>query len=232
MTELAGGPKKTVKSSEQDPALPTIPNLKEEQLLASRPPSLQEVPGLIIDALRIHRPPAPALKQNDRRWGAEMYGTDTLANSGCGPTSACMALIAAGVEGINPLTIARISEKGGFRIPHVGTDFKLFQHLAQHYDRRYSDLSIHRAGDARPSLTAPQIDLKKIDNVLAQGIPVIIAFNNGANGHFTSSGHVSLIVGKNPDGTYKLQDPGPRNANKATKEQLLQAGCGAWAIYR
>ena len=77
-------------------------------------------------------------KQGDSRWGKKMYSnhgaaSQTMANSGCGPTS--MADIVATLKdaSVNPYTLAQLSMKWGTRTYSDGTAWGFFAKVQAHY---------------------------------------------------------------------------------------------------
>ena len=68
----------------------------------------------------------PLFLQWDIRWGYEVYGSDFLAITGCGPT--CLSMVRCGLGGEdewNPLEVAKMSEEHGFYVDGAGTSWEL-----------------------------------------------------------------------------------------------------------
>ena len=77
-------------------------------------------------------------KQGDPRWGKKMYSnhgdkSQTMANSGCGPTA--MADIVATLKDpkATPWTLAQLSMEWGDRTYNRGTSWDFFKHVAKYY---------------------------------------------------------------------------------------------------
>ena len=80
----------------------------------------------------------PIPNKGDSRWGKKMYSnhgaaSQTMANSGCGPTS--MADIVATLKdaSVNPYTLAQLSMKWGTRTYSDGTAWGFFAKVQAHY---------------------------------------------------------------------------------------------------
>lgn len=77
-------------------------------------------------------------KQADSRWGKKMYSnhndkSQTMANSGCGPTA--MANIVATLidKSVTPWTLAQLAMKWGDRTYSGGTAWSFYKHIQEHY---------------------------------------------------------------------------------------------------
>ena len=77
-------------------------------------------------------------KQADSRWGKKNYTScgnkkQTMANSGCGPTSAADVVATLKDSSVNPWTLAQLSMKWGCRTKSSGTSWDFFKKVANHY---------------------------------------------------------------------------------------------------
>lgn len=77
-------------------------------------------------------------KQADSRWGKKIYSShnsssQTMANSGCGPTAMADVLATWFGTSITPWTLAQLAMKWGDRTPSNGTDWSFFGHIQSHY---------------------------------------------------------------------------------------------------
>ena len=59
-------------------------------------------------------------KQYDSRWGKKNYDGDSMATSGCGPTSVAMLAYAVNPK-INPWTVAKWMKSKGYAVRGQGT---------------------------------------------------------------------------------------------------------------
>lgn len=77
-------------------------------------------------------------KQADPRWGKKMYSNhgdhkQTMANSGCGPTSAADVIATLVDSSVTPWTLAQLSMDWGCRTYSSGTSWDFFKKVAQKY---------------------------------------------------------------------------------------------------
>ena len=77
-------------------------------------------------------------KQGDSRWGKKPYtscgnNSQTIANSGCGPTSASDVLASWIDHGITPVELCEFAVKRGHRSKSSGTNWSFFKDLASAY---------------------------------------------------------------------------------------------------
>ncbi len=132
----------------------------------------------------------PLFLQWDSRWGYEIYGSDVMALTACGPT--CFAMAYVGLTGdttMNPMKAAKFAIDNGYYSYGNGT---------------YNDLFISGAsafGMVGRSLTR---SILSITDALEAGHVVVACM---APGDFTTQGHYILLTGLNPDGTVNINDP-------------------------
>jgi len=77
-------------------------------------------------------------KQGDKRWGSKMYSnhndkSQTMANSGCGPTACADVVATLKDSSVTPWTLAQLSMKWGDRTYNSGTAWSFFKHVANKY---------------------------------------------------------------------------------------------------
>ena len=77
-------------------------------------------------------------KQGDKRWGSKMYSNhgdkgQTMANSGCGPTSAADIINFCNDPNVDPYDLAKKSMAWGDRTDNSGTAWTFFPHLQAEY---------------------------------------------------------------------------------------------------
>lgn len=77
-------------------------------------------------------------KQGDSRWGKKMYSnhndkSQTMANSGCGPTACADVVATLKDKSVTPWTLAQLSMEWGDRTRNSGTSWDFFKHVAKHY---------------------------------------------------------------------------------------------------
>lgn len=129
--------------------------------------------------------------QRDARWAKKKYGTsDTIGESGCGPTALAIAVSSLTDKKKDPVEMCEWSYKNGYYIPYGGSYHSLIPN-----------------GAARFGLTVEAVSAKeaqKISDALSNGKLVIAIMGKG---HFTSSGHFIVLRGITEDGNVLVADP-------------------------
>lgn len=141
----------------------------------------------------------PLFLQWDERWGYEIYGSDFLAVTGCGPT--CLAMVRCGLSGEtewNPLKTADMAEESGYYVAGAGSSWSLMTE-----------------GAAQMGLAADEVifDADHIVAELENGRPVICIMGPG---DFTTSGHFIVLSGVDGDGRIIVRDPNSKNNSNKT----------------
>ena len=77
-------------------------------------------------------------KQGDKRWGSKMYSnhndkSQTMANSGCGPTACADVVATLKDKDVTPWTLAQLAMEWGDRTYNSGTAWSFFKHVADKY---------------------------------------------------------------------------------------------------
>ena len=128
--------------------------------------------------------------QTDSRWGYKMYSnhgdsSQTIANSGCGPTSASMVASIRGT--ITPDTMSDLYVNNGYRSYNSGTYWSAFRWTADVFNIDYSETT----------------SLDNAVDKLRNGYYLVASCGNGL---FTYGGHFIAIMGIDGD-TLKIYDP-------------------------
>ena len=168
------------------------------------------------DISGVDREEVPLFLQWDPLWGYEKYGSDFLANTGCGPT--CLAMVGyylTGDTNMTPGKIAKFAQRGGY------------------YEKGYgSSWTLISQGGVELGLTVRELPLveKKINSALEEGSPVILALGPG---DFTSTGHYIVLTDVEEEG-YRVNDPNSRvnSARLWTYEELEDQIRNIWAVSR
>jgi hypothetical protein len=161
-------------------------------------------------AERKHLPYVPLYRQADPRWGGMWYGTASLADSGCAPTSLAMVISYYKGRYIHPDETAKVSLRHHWRVPHVGTSYEAMENMPELY-----------------GLKSERATWSEAKKALHQGKLVI---QSHGEGYFTSGGHVIVLTGVAKDGKYKINDPGPRHKSRATERQVKGSLMASWII--
>ena len=125
--------------------------------------------------------------QTDSRWGGELYGTKTIAATGCGPTALAMAIATFIDSSITPLDVAKWGKS--YYVQDKGSDHALIPEAGEHFGLTVTGLGANA---------------QKVVDALGRGNLVIAIM---AKGHFTGSGHFILLRGMTADGNILVADP-------------------------
>ncbi len=141
----------------------------------------------------------PYYNQTDRRWGADYYGSSSIAGSGCGPTS--LAMVVSGLTGrkITPDMVAGWSVANGHRAEGAGSYWSLMTAGGNYYG-----LSVEAVSRKDPD---------SIVKALSEGNPIIVSMGKG---HFTNGGHFIVLRGITENGKILIHDPS--SVNRSNKE--------------
>ena len=152
-------------------------------------------------------------RQGDDRWGQTMYGTASIAASGCGPTAMAMLLSSLTGKGITPDETAAWSVANGYRYPGQGTAFGFFPAIGQAYGI---------------NMTATEDYDGALMTALRQGYPAILSGRGDVP--FTRGGHLLMAVGADPNNQNNviINDPVSKERSRSypiseLKNGLMQA---------
>ena len=159
----------------------------------------------------------PNFKQGDSRWGKKMYSnhgdkSQTMASSGCGPTSMADIVAQWWDKNITPYDMALKALEWGCRTSNSGTTSSFFKKVA----------NLYKAASYKPSS-----NINDVINCLNDGGYVIVCFGPGSSGKpgykkWTKGGHYCCIWGYN-NGTFYINDPASSSSARAkgTKEEVM-----------
>lgn len=125
-------------------------------------------------------------------YGNVSYGSGSIANCGCGPTSMSMVLTYLTGETVDPPEAAAYATKRGHYVWGAGTSWAYFDDIADKYGIECEQSS--------PSAN-------KLVNDLSNGKTMIMSMGPG---HFTSAGHFIVLRGLTSDGKIIVADPASR----------------------
>ena len=156
----------------------------------------------------------PLFLQWDQRWGYEIYGSDMIAITGCGPT--CLAMVGyylTGDDWYTPENLADYAEENGYYSPGKGTSWTLIS---------------QGAVDLGFDVTEIPLAEKRIRDNLEVGNPIILSVGPG---DFTTTGHYIVLTAVE-EGLLRVNDPNsPANSEKLwTYEELAPQIRNLWVI--
>ena len=158
----------------------------------------------------------PLFLQWDPRWGYEIYGSDCIGITGCGPT--CLAMTGYYLtrsEAFTPEKVAEFAYSNGYYASGYGSSWTLISE-----------------GSGKLGLKATELPLvkNKIVTAVEEGKPVILAMGPG---DFTSTGHYIVLTAWEED-AFRVNDPNSvKNSERRwTYEELESQIRNIWAIER
>lgn len=156
----------------------------------------------------------PYYVQWDRRWSYDKLGDINITIGGCGPTTVSMAI--SGLlndSSITPDKIAKIADENGYFTDN-GIKWSFFDYITKKYNLHAKSVSLNK---------------KSIDNVLQKNNPIITSVKAGK---FTTVGHIVLIVDKDADGNYIINDPNSygRTLKKWSYDELKTEIISMWEV--
>ena len=141
------------------------------------------------DLSAFSREEVPLFLQWDPQWGYEIYGSDVIGITGCGPTCLAMAgYYLTGEDFWSPDQVAAYALEAGYYVSGQGSAWTLMSEGAVDLGLRAEELPL---------------DEERICQALEAGNPVILAMGPG---DFTSAGHFILLSGLE-DGLFQVRDP-------------------------
>ena len=142
----------------------------------------------------------PDFKQYDARWGKKIYSshgdkTQTIASSGCGPTSMANAVVALTGESVTPADACEKALSWGDRSYSNGTNWSFFGHAAKEYG-----LALKATNSLWDALEC-----------LEKGGVAVVSFGKSK---WTSGGHYCLIWGYDK-ARFFVRDPASAKESRA-----------------
>lgn len=147
-------------------------------------------------------------KQADSRWGKKNYTScgnksQTMANSGCGPTACADVVATLKNKAVNPWTLAQLSMQWGYRTKSSGTAWGFFKKVASYYHF---------------SKFVQSASLDALEACLDAGGYVVCSMGPG---YWTKGGH--YICAWKYDGTYiYCNDPASSKRKKQKISQFMK----------
>ena len=148
--------------------------------------------------------------QGDSKWGSESYSivssqSQTIATSGCGPTSMAMVLNYYVDNSITPLQTAMYAMANNYRTRYEGTSWLYFDDMAQEYDLEFLQ-------------TASSVEALEWMNT--QEDPLVIC--SMGPGLWTNAGHFILLWDVE-NGIAYINDPASTNQQRTENSYKYMA---------
>lgn len=156
----------------------------------------------------------PLFLQWDPRWGYEIYGSDMMGITGCGPT--CLSMVICGLSGQtdwNPYEVAQMAQEKGYYVKGVGSSWDLMSKGAKRLGLKVHEISLDKA---------------EIEDAFTAGRVMICSVKPG---DFTDAGHFIVLSGMEEDGSIAVRDPNSRINSEKTWDidTLLSQIKGIWS---
>ena len=195
----------------------------EQKLFANNKDSKQYILGYLSGKKSKHYEEGETVELNrkypyyvqwDRRWSYDKLGDINIAIGGCGPATVSMAI--SGLLNDNSITpdkIAKIADENGY-FTDDGIKWSFFDFITKKYNLKTKNVSLNQ---------------QSIDDVLQRNNPIITSVKAGK---FTTVGHIVLIVGKDNDGNYIINDPNSygRTIKKWSYDELKTEIKSMWEV--
>ena len=143
-------------------------------------------------------------KQYDSRWGSVVYTknntynrSQTIKNSGCGPTAMADIVATWWDSSVTPVTMAALSVANGYRTENSGTAWGFFKFVAQKYK-------------ASKFIQTSSVETAK--NALENGALIVVSFKKSK---WTNGGHY-CVLWKYENNTFYVNDPASASSSRAT----------------
>ncbi len=147
----------------------------------------------------------PLFLQWDQRWGYEVYGSDVMGLTGCGPTSLAMAgYWLTGEESFRPDKVAAFAEENGYYVEGSGSSWTLISEGGVTLGLDVKELPLDQA------VMTDALEARKV---------IILAMGPG---DFTTTGHYIVLIGLQ-DGMFIVNDPNSvENSEKLWSYEQIQ----------
>lgn len=151
--------------------------------------------------------------QWDSKWKNVKYSThtssQTIGNSGCGPSSMAMIMATFIDKSITPVEMCALAVKGGFRTENNGTSWGFYEYVYNHYDgfSKFIDTT--------------SVEILKAG--LKEGALAVCSMNSNDGNFWTKGGHFIVAVGYDSDGYIYANDPNKEVVPRKQKQNKFQS---------
>lgn len=151
--------------------------------------------------------------QGDPDWASHPYGSSTIKDSGCGPSSVAMVVSTLTGQKVTPVDVADWGTQNGMYLKGDGSSWELFTKGPQNW-----------------GLKSQKIDASQIAKTLQDG-GLIIASGTGSV-PFSTNGHIIVLRAINEQGELLIGNPGNKASNDRSwpMEHVTSQARGFWAI--
>lgn len=151
--------------------------------------------------------------QWDSRWKSKKYSThtssQTIGNSGCGPTAMAMIMASWIDPAITPVEMCKLAVDAGYRTYSNGTAWGFFEYVFKKYK------------GFKKFITTTSVETLKA--ALADGALAVCSMNSN-DGHFwTSGGHYITAIGFDDAGYIYANDPNKKECPRKQKDTKFKS---------
>lgn len=151
--------------------------------------------------------------QWDSRWKNIKYSThtssQTIGNSGCGPTSMAQIMATFIDKTITPVEMCKLAVSNGYRTYDCGTAWDFFEFVANKYPG-FSNF-------------AKTTSVETLKSALKDGALAVTSMNSNDNNFWTTGGHFVTAIGYDSDGYIYANDPNKSSAPRKQKQDKFKS---------
>lgn len=151
--------------------------------------------------------------QWDKRWKNIKYSThtssQTIGNSGCGPSSMAQIMATFIDKTITPVEMCKLAVDNGYRTYDSGTSWGFFKFVADKYP-----------GFSKFAKTSSVETLK---SALKDGALAVTSMNSNDNHFWTTGGHFVTAIGYDSEGYIYANDPNKSSAPRKQKQDKFKS---------
>ena len=151
--------------------------------------------------------------QWDAKWKNIKYSThtssQTIGNSGCGPSSMAQIMATFIDKSITPVEMAALAQANGFRTYSSGTAWGFYEFVF----KKYPGFSKFVKTTSIPTLKA----------ALEQGALAVCSMNSNDGGFWTKGGHFITAIGYDADGYIYANDPNKKECPRKQKQDKFKS---------
>ncbi|MCL2574118.1 MAG: stalk domain-containing protein [Defluviitaleaceae bacterium] len=145
-----------------------------------------------------------SFSQRDPRWADHMFGSFTMAEGGCGPTS--VAMIVSTLHGTEVLPDYVATWGSRFYVEGIGASHALFTSPAmhEHFNLEYQAISIHNDEEILEALHSGAMIITSVQSTQS---PNAKSGNQGIFNPQGLGGHIAVVHGVTPEGNVLVTSP-------------------------
>lgn len=152
--------------------------------------------------------------QWDSRWKNVKYSThtssQTIGNSGCGPTAMAQIMATWVDSKITPVEMAKLSVDNGFRTYSSGTAWEYYKFVFEKFQKYFSKFITTRS-------------VPTLKSALDNSALAVCSMNSNDNHFYTKGGHYITVIGYDSDGYIYSNDPNKKECPRKQKQDKFNS---------